>query len=94
MATNEHLLNFDPDPLNEADFLNDQSLSYNANVLGAHSELHERNDQSIKPKVTSRRQPPPVPHNATGDFEAREEVWARELEEARTRLGQMEKTMR
>lgn len=94
MASNEHLSNFEPDPLANC-LLDDHELSYNMNVLSSHPPIPDKTEQTVKPKAFSRRQPPPVPPNAAaGDFEAREEVWARELEEARTRLGQMEKTMR
>lgn len=41
-----------------------------------------------------RREPPPVPPHPDGDWEAKEEIRVRELEEARARAAQMEKTMR
>ena len=41
-----------------------------------------------------RREPPPVPPHPDGDWEAKEEMRIRELEEARARAAQMEKTMR
>ena len=46
------------------------------------------------PKTPSRRDPPPLPPQPEGDWETKEEVWGRELEEARARAAQMEKTMR
>lgn len=45
---------------------------------------------------TRRREPPPLPPRdpAELDWAAKEETWSRELEEARARAAQMEKTMR
>ena len=56
--------------------------------------LPDRSQSMSTSRSHNRRQPPPLPLHPTGDFEAREEMWSRELEEARTRLAQMEKTMR
>lgn len=43
-----------------------------------------------------RREPPPIPPRdlANNDWEEREEMWSRELEEVKARAAQMEKTMR
>ena len=50
-----------------------------------------------RPETPVRHMPPPPPippHGADNDWEAREEFRLRELEEARARAAQMEKTMR
>lgn len=48
-------------------------------------------------RTPSRREPPPIPphsHSTEADFEVKEEMRQRELEELRARAAQMEKTMR
>lgn len=48
-------------------------------------------------RTPSRREPPPIPphsHSIEADFEVKEEMRQRELEELRARAAQMEKTMR
>lgn len=48
-------------------------------------------------RTPSRREPPPIPphsHSVESDFEVKEEMRQRELEELRARAAQMEKTMR
>ena len=46
------------------------------------------------PYMSRRREPPPVPPHLDADWEAREQMRIKELEEARARAAQMEKTMR
>ena len=91
MDADDDLLSYAHNPTNRW-VLEDESFNFDSEGFG--NQLPDKTPQSSKAKSSHRRQPPPVPPNPVGDFEAREEVWSKELEEARTRLAQMEKTMR
>lgn len=82
-----------PVPLRTSSHTGDDNSAFNI-TLPPGPPVPERSQSMSMTRVPNRRQAPPLPLHPTGDFEAREEMWSRELEEARTRLAQMEKTMR
>ena len=60
------------------------------------SNTHTTQERGHHNRTSGRREPPPVPSHAmdVSDWETRDEVRVQELEEARSRVSQMEKTMR
>ena len=60
------------------------------------SNTHTTQERGHHNRTSGRREPPPVPPQTmdVSDWETRDEVRVQELEEARSRVSQMEKTMR
>ena len=71
-------------------------LRPDVSYVGVTPNTHTTPERGHHSRTSGRREPPPIPPHTmdVSDWETREEMRVQELEEARSRVAQMEKTMR